>query len=277
MVPRILLVGDQPSLRHALTAPGSGPVEIETCSGSTEAVHTVRRRAVDLVVTDPANSMTEDLALAKELQAARPGLKVIVLAPAVSPDDLVTALRTHVFACFSRPFDIDEIVAMVHTALRARDWRDGIHVKSGLPNWMTLRVSCRTLTADRLTTFIKEYESSLPEIERDRLALAFREMLLNAMEYGGGFDPEQVVEVTAARTERAVVYHFRDPGAGFDRDELAHAVASTDPAHVIRAAIHREDSGLRAGGFGILIARQIVDELVYNEDGNEVILIKHLS
>ena len=33
----------------------------------------------------------------------------------------------------------------------------------------------------------------------------------------------------------------------------------------------------RPGGFGMLIARQVADELVYNESGNEVLLIKHLG
>ena len=31
------------------------------------------------------------------------------------------------------------------------------------------------------------------------------------------------------------------------------------------------------GGFGMLIARHVADELVYNEHGNEVILIKHID
>jgi anti-sigma regulatory factor (Ser/Thr protein kinase) len=39
----------------------------------------------------------------------------------------------------------------------------------------------------------------------------------------------------------------------------------------------RESDGLRSGGFGMLIVRQVVDEMVYNEQGNEVLLIKHLK
>jgi len=35
--------------------------------------------------------------------------------------------------------------------------------------------------------------------------------------------------------------------------------------------------GLRPGGFGILLTRQLVDELIYNETGNEVLLIKYVS
>jgi anti-sigma regulatory factor (Ser/Thr protein kinase)/CheY-like chemotaxis protein len=273
---RVLVIGQQPALELALSALQTVPFDVESCDGSADAVRRVRFRAIDVVITDPATSIREDLALALELEEQRPGLRVVLLAPSVSPDDLVAALRAHVFACFSRPFDLDEIVAMVQTALCDAHWRDGIEVVSGLPNWMTLKVACRLLTADRLVTFIKDYESGLPDQERDRLALAFREMLVNAMEYGGRFDPAQVIEVTAARTERTVVYHMRDPGPGFDRDELAHVVASTEPAHVLRTAMHRDRVGLRAGGFGILIAREIVDELVYNERGNEVLMIRHL-
>ena len=34
---------------------------------------------------------------------------------------------------------------------------------------------------------------------------------------------------------------------------------------------------MRPGGFGVLLAKQLVDELIYSEDGNEVLLIKYLD
>jgi hypothetical protein len=37
----------------------------------------------------------------------------------------------------------------------------------------------------------------------------------------------------------------------------------------------RKRSGMRPGGYGILIASGIVDEMIYSEVGNEVLLIKH--
>jgi anti-sigma regulatory factor (Ser/Thr protein kinase) len=39
----------------------------------------------------------------------------------------------------------------------------------------------------------------------------------------------------------------------------------------------RESRGLRPGGFGILMAKQLVDELLFNEQGNEAILVKYLD
>ncbi len=34
---------------------------------------------------------------------------------------------------------------------------------------------------------------------------------------------------------------------------------------------------MRPGGFGVLLAQRLVDQLVYNEQGNEVVLIKYLD
>jgi anti-sigma regulatory factor (Ser/Thr protein kinase) len=39
----------------------------------------------------------------------------------------------------------------------------------------------------------------------------------------------------------------------------------------------REAENMRAGGFGMLITSQLVDEVIYNQKGNEVILIKHVD
>jgi anti-sigma regulatory factor (Ser/Thr protein kinase) len=204
-------------------------------------------------------------------------VRVIALAPAATPEDVIAALRNDVFACFTTPFQLEDVVDMIRLALHAHVWRDAIDVISGLPHWVTLRVSCHLLTAERLVRFMTEYQSALPDTERDLLITAFREMLLNAMEHGAGFDAEKTLEVTAAMTERAIVYHFRDPGRGFDREALSHAVRSSDPEDLIAAATSRSESGRRPGGFGMLLARRIADELVYNERGNEVLLIKYLK
>jgi DNA-binding NarL/FixJ family response regulator len=283
-VARILLIGGVNAcgvndLWDALQRePDLRPHEIETCEGGVAALQRAQARAVDVVVTDPATSLREDVALCELLRERRPGVKVIALAHAVAPDDVIAALRAHVFACFTAPLAIQEVVDMIRAAVAAGDWHDGIEVVSGAPHWLTLRVSCRLLTADRLVRFMSELQSNVvDDSERDLLLTAFREMLLNAMEHGGGFDPDQVIDVTAAKTARAIVYHIRDPGPGFDRGTLAHAAASSAPDAVVASAEQRARAGLRPGGFGLLIVREVVDEIAHNERGNEVLLIKHLA
>jgi anti-sigma regulatory factor (Ser/Thr protein kinase)/CheY-like chemotaxis protein len=274
---RVLLIGDNPELAGTLVgSPRLRAHEIENCTGGVEALRRIRDHAVDVVLTDPGTSMAEDLALAGEALALRPGVRVIVLAAAASPEQVIASLRAHVFACFTMPFDYPDMVDMIRRALDATGWRDGIEVTSGLPDWFTMRVSSHLLTAERLVRFMAEYQSALPDDQRDLLMTAFREMLLNAMEHGSGFDSEKVIEVTAAKTERAIVYHFRDSGSGFDRAGLPHAARSFDPEDVLATTMRRAEMGLRPGGLGVLITRQIADELVFNERGNEVLLIKYL-
>ena len=39
----------------------------------------------------------------------------------------------------------------------------------------------------------------------------------------------------------------------------------------------REEQGIRPGGFGLVMVRGKVDELIYNEKQNEVLFIKYLD
>lgn len=275
---RVLVIGSDEGLATTLreSAALRGHT-VDACTSALEALKEARLGPLDLVVTDAATQVQEDMAMVAELNRLRPGVRTILLAPALTDSDVVTALRAQVFACFTAPVDPRDVADMAATALKTQDWRRGIEVVSGLPTWMTLRVACGLVSADRITRFLTEWESALPEDQRDLLMTAFREMLLNAMEHGAGFDPGQVIEVTAARTDRAIIFHIRDPGNGFNRDAVSHAAMANDPDSVMTTMENREALGLRSGGLGMLIVRQVVDEMVYNERGNEVLLIKHLK
>jgi anti-sigma regulatory factor (Ser/Thr protein kinase)/ActR/RegA family two-component response regulator len=275
---RLLVIGTDPALAATLrTSHHLKAHEVEACAGPFEATQLVCIRAFDVAITDPSTSASDGLTTSQELRSARPGLRTIVLAPALSNGEVLDALRHQVYACFTRPVDYEDVADMARAAIEDPDWQNAIEIVSGLPQWVTLRVSCRLVTADRLTRFMTEYRSEVPMGERDLLMTAFRELLLNAMEHGAGFDPEKVIEVTAARTARTIVFHFRDPGGGFDRADLSHAAATPEPGDVISTVEERASAGLRPGGFGMLIVRHIVDELVYNERGNEVLMINHLK
>jgi len=273
---RALLIGHQPEFVERLrTTSALDGIDLEQCPTRLQALRVIRRTAVDVMVTAPETSVDEDLAFVEEVRLIQPGIRTIVLAPQASSVELIKALRAHVFACFTAPFDIQEVAHMIGRAVEQGSWSDGIEVVSGLPHWVSLRVSARLVTAERLVRFMTEMPTTLPEPERNALILAFREMLVNAMEHGAEFDPGKVIEVTAARTGRAVVYYLRDPGPGFDRTKLEHAAVANPSGNPVGHMDKRLEMGLRPGGFGILLAERVVDELVYSEKGNEVILIKY--
>ena len=100
---------------------------------------------------------------------------------------------------------------------------------------------------------------------------------MNAIEHGAHFDASQHVEIAYLRTKYAVACRVKDPGEGFSLEELRHAAIANPPYEALLHLKERKEQGLRPGGFGILVAKHIVDELIYGESGNDVILIKYLD
>ena len=275
---RVLVVGREAQVSREIgEALSATDFPMEYSAGDADTLQRLRVRSFGVVITNPDSSVEEDLALLEEMRTIRPGVKCIVLARHSTPDEIIAALRARVFACFTPPFDPVEVAHLAGRAASDSEWRDDIHVLSARPGWVSVRVNCRLLTAERLITFVNELSAQLPEDARQEIMQAFREILLNAMEHGAAFNPEQVVEFTGVRTERSMVFYVRDPGAGFHRGSLTNAAIANpadDPtAHIVQ----REAEGLRPGGYGLLLASGTADELIYNEIGNEVLLIKYVD
>lgn len=274
---RVLIIGKDPQLGQGLeNGLAAHNCQYDYAAGSADAVRRLRQASYAVVITDPKTSIEEDLSLLEEMRSVRPGVRVIVLAPNSTPEEIIAALRARVFLCKTGPFDPVDIADFAAQAARTADSLVGIEVLSAHADWISLRINSQALTAERLVEFLREIQTRLPETPRDELMLAFREILMNAVEHGAGFRSGKVVEVHAVHTARSVVFYVHDPGAGFDWDMLKHAAVG-NPDDVMRHMEVRDQMGLRPGGFGILMAKGVVDELIYSEKGNEVLMIKYTA
>jgi anti-sigma regulatory factor (Ser/Thr protein kinase)/ActR/RegA family two-component response regulator len=245
--------------------------EIESAADRIEAVR------YDVVLVYLGFHVHTDLADIRILRAADPDVKIILFVEQqASTACVVNAIREHAFSFFCTPFNPDDACHMIATAATLSDWSNGIEVLSAAPEYLTLRLRCALHTADRLVQFMKQVPIEMPAKEQEETAEAFRELLLNAIEHGGKLDPDQCVRVSRVRTKRTLVFHIVDPGEGFCRSSLSHAAIS-DPSNPLAHVQFREEIGARPGGFGMLIASRFIDEVIYNEQGNQVILIKHLD
>ena len=72
--------------------------------------------------------------------------------------------------------------------------------------------------ADRIQSFVMHLDADLPEEVRESVAQAFRELLTNAIEWGGKLDPTRKVRISCLRAKRMLLYRIADPGEGFDID-----------------------------------------------------------
>lgn len=274
----VLLVGENEMVYRALTdLAASQPLQIDMAPDQGACLAQIAGRTYDLVLTDAETSGTDDVELLAAIHQIRPGTKVIVIASESTPQDVLSAVRRHAFSYFSKPLDTDALKHMIAQALGLSAWDDAIEVKSAKPEWIALRVKCRKVTAERAVQFFRELKMDLPADQCEDIATAFREMLMNAMEHGGCFDANQQVEISCTRTNRVIVYRIEDPGEGFSFESLPHAAVSNPPDSPIDHVMYRLDHDIRPGGFGILMAKKLVDELIFSERGNEVALIKYLD
>jgi CheY-like chemotaxis protein len=274
---RILIVDDDRGLRHALSAllAGAGH-SIESAGDGLEALALLQDRPFDIVLLDiglPSMSGLDVLARACEL--ATPPL-VIMMTADDTPQSLLQAVKRQAYRYIRKPFPPNTIVDVVNDAV-APSAALSIDVISARPEWLELVAPCTLQTAERIQSFVLHLEATLPEDVREAVAQAFRELLMNAVEWGGKLDPNRKVRISCVRAKKMLLYRIADPGEGFDIDGLRHAAISNPEHDPIRHAVVREERGLRPGGFGLAMTQSLVDELIYNEARNEVIFVKYLE
>jgi len=271
-----LLIGDDPEVKAALSiilAPEGWT--LEQSGNLDDALALAKSRRFDLIVTSRKTSGDQDVEFLRRLRRVRPHTRIIILTDDSTPTNVIASMREHAFGYLSKGFSIETLAETVRTVLETPTWDDGIEIMSATPKLITLAVRCTMVAAERLLQFMREI-TDLPDEERQNVGMAFRELLLNAMEHGCQFDPEKYVEICYVRTRHVVMARIKDPGDGFTLDEVRHAAIGNPPDDPIAHVIRRNEEGMRPGGYGVMLAKNLVDELIYGEKGNEVLLVKYL-
>jgi len=272
----VLVVDDDRITRHvsrvALTKAG---FNVRVAKDGVEAIEQLRAKAFDLVLLDVWMPRMDGLGVLDRLKKAKHKPKVVVLTSDEAPETLLRAIQRQVHQFVHKPIDPTALVSVVSQALTEGS-HEAIRVLSARPNWVELSVPCTRAAGDRLVGVMAHLEADLPAELRDSVAYAFRELLLNAIEWGGKLDSRRRVRISYLRAKRMLLYRIADPGPGFKMNNLPHAAIS-HPDDPIEHMNVREQRGLRPGGFGILMVRAQVDELIYNEKHNEVVFVKYLD
>jgi two-component system KDP operon response regulator KdpE len=275
---RILVVDDDIALSKLITRilEGRGHSIVE-CHTGVDAVKMLREERFDVVLLDlglPDMSGLDILSLWRG--SNRNQSKMIVITADDTAETLVSAIRNDAYLYIRKPFEPEHLRDLVATALKPQE-SQRIEVISAKPDWFELSVPCSREAAERIDQFMRQIKITLPEEEREGVAQAFRELLMNAVEWGGGLDPTRRVRISLLRTKRMLQYRVSDPGPGFRLEDLPHAAISNAPGDVFTHETVRLQKGLRPGGLGLMMVRAVADELLYNEKHNEVIFIKYLD
>ena len=274
-----LIIDSGPELNKLLTGVLSKEGwNVEHAANNNDALELAKNEAFDLIITGRKTRGPEDVEFLRRVRGSRAHVRLIILTDEWTPGDVLTAMREGAFSYFSAPFHPEIIAETVRTAMHDPCWDDGIEVLSATPQWVRIMARCDIETANRIVIFLQNvHDPNITDADRGDMVAAFREILMNAIEHGGHFDPSHHVEISLVKGRRAVICRVKDPGLGFSQEELRHAVNAKTPEDLFSHVAVREEQGLRPGGFGMLMARNLVDELIYNEQGNDVVLVKYLN
>jgi CheY-like chemotaxis protein/anti-sigma regulatory factor (Ser/Thr protein kinase) len=277
-VQKILVVDDDRTTRRmiSLQLRGAG-YDVAEAGDGRRALQRVRKEAFDLVLLDVWMPEMDGVQVLELLHDTPSRPRVVMLTADDASETLLRAIRQHAYRYLAKPVEPAQLVEVVASALAASPELRPIEVVSARPDWVELLVPCQRESAERIREFLAHLDSDLPEDVRTRVGQAFGELLMNAIEWGGKLDPTQTVRISYLRARRMLLYRIADPGQGFSFEGLHHSALKNPDDRPTEHMQVRESQGLRPGGFGLLITRQLVDELLYNEKQNEVVFIKYLD
>ena len=271
----ILLVEDEPDLADLISSHLQSQNFAVAVAGSvSSALHSLKGISFDLILLDVHLPDGSGLQVLQSLANDPDYPKVVVMTGAGTSETVLQAIRYRAHNFIPKPFAMDDLAELVESAIKAA--REDIEVVSCTPEWVEVLASCTRESAARIEGFISHLGGDLSAEVRTQVGQVFRELLLNAVEWGGGLNPNRHVRVAYVRGKRSIQYRIADPGPGFSFRDLSHSALNSDETDPLRYVRVRHEQGLRPGGLGILMARAMADELIYNESQNEVLFIKYL-
>jgi CheY-like chemotaxis protein len=266
-----------------------GDVHVLYAGNGREALTVIQQRRPKLVVTDLVMPQLDGLGLVKEIRTAYPSIPVVLMTAHGSEEIAAAALRAGAASYVPKKYlarDLGETVATILRLARA-DGEQLIfpHLTASeyrftLPNELAL--------VSPLVDFLQGHLARTgvcPEVDELRVGIALSEALVNAITHGNlelssdlretnyeGYlrclaerrnqSPyrDRRVRVTARETPREVAYTVRDEGPGFNPADLPDP---TDPENFKKAT-----------GRGLYLIHTFMDEVTFNDAGNEITLVK---
>ena len=151
----------------------------------------MQQQPVDLLLLDiglPGMNGLDVLAQTRS-QATPP--RVVMMTADDTPETLLQSFRGQAHRFIRKPFPPRRIVEVVNDVLDGASRRSlPIEVISARPEWVEIVAPCSLEVGERVREFVMQLDATLPDDVRESVAQAFRELLTNAIEWGGHLDPD---------------------------------------------------------------------------------------
>jgi len=278
---RILIADDEAEIRFLLEDffAGSG-FEVRCVCDGQQALELLDAEEFDVAVVDLAMPRVDGIEVVRRGREKRPGLGFVIITGYASGRAIMEAMSAGAVRFLPKPFMLDDLMSAVKVALQAGS---GEPVTAGQSMdvrsrgaWIEITAPSQREYRDRLEHLFEALSGQdLPREIVDDIRIALGEVVSNAMEWGNRHELDKPVRVSYCLFPEEVVFRIDDLGPGFDPNEVPDPLSSPDAP--LDLARDREAQGKRPGGFGLAIARNVMDQIIYNGIGNSVVMSKRLS
>jgi DNA-binding response OmpR family regulator len=239
-----------------------------------EVLAAIRRHQPELVLLDLMLPDLDGFAVCEQLKKDREtNLIPVVMVTALNDvNHHLHGVRVGANGYVTKPFTTEKIHKAIDEALA---WSRE-HRLRGTKGEVQFDVRGELAYLQDMNDMLADLYAHTPLTERQikDLKQALLEMGGNAIEWGHKKDADLPLNVTYRIGPDHVTLVIKDQGPGFDPRTLPHAASEENPVGHLDV---RNELGLREGGFGIMLARGLVDEFRYNDKGNEVTLVKRFE
>jgi DNA-binding NtrC family response regulator len=116
----ILVIDDELGPRESLKAVFAGRYTVTTAANHAEAMTALSQRTVDLVILDVILPDKDGIAILKEILGLYPRMPVVMISASTSVRPVVEAIQSGAYDYLPKPFDVEEVLHVVHRALESK-------------------------------------------------------------------------------------------------------------------------------------------------------------
>ena len=244
------------------------PIQVFTGS---EVAAAVRAQEPHLILLDLMLPDVDGFVICDQLKRNRATnlIPIIMVTALNDPKNRASGVRVGSNGYLVKPFTPEQLYEAMDKALA---WRTE-HEQKGTHGEIHFDVRSEVAYLQEVNDMLSDLYAHTPLKERQikDLRQAVMEMGGNAIEWGHRKNADLVLTIIYRINRDDVTLVIRDQGPGFNPGQVPHAASDEDPIGHLDI---RNELGIREGGFGIMLAKGLVDEFHYNDKGNEVTLIK---
>lgn len=263
---KILVVDDEEIVRTTLKrALNRDDMVVTTASLAKEALALLENEKFDLIMTDVKMPEMDGITFVKTVKLDDPEVPIVVLTGFATIEMTRDALQSGAYNFLTKPFEIENILAVVKRGLTLKkEIVRNKEVASFTQCQFDVEIPSRAELLGGVIFYIIEQLKLMDFSERiiaTEILMTLDEAITNAHKHGNKADQTKKIFVRTKIDRDKMEMSIRDEGEGFDPEQLINPLS---PEGIERNC-----------GRGVFLIKSYMDEVSYNDKGNELTIVKN--